>query len=482
MITPASLVCQFMTKFMPTVLRLLAVGLVLRPILSAAVSKTDLQAGVAEIDITPPVGHRMAGYFNERLATGTHDPLKAKAIILAQGKVKTALLFCDLIGMTLHVSTNARVRISAQTAIPASHILIAATHTHTGPLFDDVRRDFLHEQALAQSGKDPHEEIYYPDFLAGKLVEVASQAHAELAPATAFTGVAKHEGLAFNRRYHMRDGRVVFNPGVLNTNIVKPAGPVDPSVGILYVRSVEADKPLGSLTVFACHCDTIGGREYAADYPYFLEQMLRGKLGAGFCSAFAAGTCGDINHINVAVQESLPRFGITERIGNALGATVLETLDSLEALTRPRLAVRSVTLTMPLQEVAPEQVQAARENMPSYTKGGGTFFERVEATKALDLAGRGKTWPMEVQVFRLDKDTALVGLPGEIFCDLGLAIKAASPFKKTVVMTICNDRPAYVPTRKAFAEGSYEVVNSRVKPGAGEMLVEAALKLLRKLH
>jgi hypothetical protein len=89
---------------------------------------------------------------------------------------------------------------------------------------------------------------------------------------------------------------------------------------------------------------------------------------------------------------------------------------------------------------------------------------------------------MEVQVFRLDKETALVGLPGEIFCDLGQAIKRASPFKRTIVMSICNDRPAYVPTRKAFAEGSYEVANSRVKPGGGEMLVDAAVKLLKQLH
>jgi len=89
---------------------------------------------------------------------------------------------------------------------------------------------------------------------------------------------------------------------------------------------------------------------------------------------------------------------------------------------------------------------------------------------------------VEVQVFRLDRDTALVGLPGEIFCDLGLAIKRASPFPRTLVMSLCNDRPGYVPTKKAFAEGSYEVLNSRVQPGGGERLVESALTLLRQLH
>jgi hypothetical protein len=65
--------------------------------------------------------------------------------------------------------------------------------------------------------------------------------------------------------------------------------------------------------------------------------------------------------------------------------------------------------------------------------------------------------------------------------ELGLAIKAASPFKNTIVISICNDRPSYIPTLKAFGEGSYEITNARVKPGAGEMLVEAAQGLLKQL-
>jgi hypothetical protein len=447
-----------------------------------ATAAATLEAGIAEVDITPPLGHRMAGYFNERLATGVRDPLHAKAIVLRQGREKVALVFCDLIDITLDVSTNARAGISAQTGIPVRNILIAATHTHTGPLFHDVRRDFLHEQAVKKLGHDPAETIHYPDFLVERLVRAAGEAHARLSPARLRTAFARVEGLAFNRRYHMKDGSVAFNPGVLNPNIVRPAGPVDPDVGLVFVEAAASGDALGSLTVFACHCDTVGGTAYSADYPFFLQETLRGRFGAQFCSAFAAGTCGDINHINVSSRETIPKGETTARIGNALGGAALRAYSEASPLARPRLAVRGVTLTVPLQEVTPEQVQAARERMQTFGVDGGTFFERVETTRTLDLARRGKTWPMEVQVFRLDKETALVGLPGEIFCDLGQAIKRASPFKRTIVMSICNDRPAYVPTRKAFAEGSYEVANSRVKPGGGEMLVDAAVKLLKQLH
>jgi len=86
-----------------------------------------------------------------------------------------------------------------------------------------------------------------------------------------------------------------------------------------------------------------------------------------------------------------------------------------------------------------------------------------------------------VQAIRLGDDTALVGLPGEVFVELGLAIKQASPFANTMVIELSQDCPDYVPTRKAFAEGSYETVCSCVEPGGGEMLVASAVRLLKQL-
>jgi len=127
-------------------------------------SKSVLQVGAAEVEITPPVGFRMAGYFSERLGTGMHDPLKAKAVVLRDGKEEIAMVFCDLIGMSLNVSTNARAQASRLTGIRVSSIMICATHTHTGPLFDDaddVWRDYFHKPAVQKYGNDPHETIDY---------------------------------------------------------------------------------------------------------------------------------------------------------------------------------------------------------------------------------------------------------------------------------------------------------------------------------
>ena len=447
----------------------------------AAMPSNQLLAAMAEIDLTPPIGFRMAGYFNERCATATHDPLKAKALVLRQGKETVALVFCDLIGLSLHVTTNARAMASRLMGIPITNIVIAATHSHTGPLFDDVRGDFFHETSLATYGADPHQTIDYPALLTDRLVRVIARAKARLEPAELEVDIAKQTGLPFNRRYHMKDGRVVFNPGILNSNIVRPAGPVDSDVGILVVKSRKWQQPIGGLTVFAMHCDTAGGTEFSADYPYYIEQTLRSRFSQAYISAFGAGTCGDLNHIDVSKKETFTGFENTERIGSMIGETVVRDWGNLQTLEQPALASRSTTLLLPLQTVTAEEVLEAKNKMADLDDPKTDFITRVKTVKAMDLARRGTEWPMEVQVFRLDAETAIVCLPAEIFVEFGLAIKKASPFKRTFVISICNDRPAYVPTLKAFGEGSYEVINSRLKPGGGEAMTEAAIKLLNEL-
>jgi len=440
-----------------------------------------LKIGAAEVDITPPVGFRMAGYFDERISTGIHDPLHAKALVFRQGNTQVALVCCELIGLSLNVSTNARALASRQTGIPVSHIIICANHTHTGPLFDDARRFYFHKAAVTEHGTDAHEAIDYPQFLIKQLAKSIAEAQASLLPTQLEIDITRQEGLTFNRRYWMKNGKVAFNPGQLNPNIVQPAGPTDPEVGILLARCPGAPEPFAGLTVFAMHSDTVGGTLYSADYAYFLQQTLRQAFGPNFVSAFGLGTCGDLNHINVQKKEPVTGFPITEHIGRTLGQAVLSATNALKTVSHPSLAVKSRAITTRLQAVTPEQLKDAHSMLDRLGDPNTDFYRKVAAVKILDLEQHGRTWPMEVQVIRLDANSAIVCLPGEIFVELGLAIKRQSPFKNTFVLSICNDRPSYVPTQKAFSEGSYEVSNSRVEPGTGEQLVGVALDLLRNL-
>jgi neutral ceramidase len=105
----------------------------------------------------------------------------------------------------------------------------------------------------------------------------------------------------------------------------------------------------------------------------------------------------------------------------------------------------------------------------------------VQAFKAIDVSERlGKPISVEVQVISLGSDVAWVSLPGEIFVELGLAIKAKSPFRTTVIAELANGSIGYIPTKRAYAQGNYEVISARCAEGSGEKLVESALRQLEK--
>ncbi len=441
----------------------------------------EIRGGIAVVEITPPPSYRMSGYFHERLSTGTHDPLLAKALYLGQGSEQAALVFCDIIGISLDVSNRARRQASERTGIPASRILVAATHSHTGPLYFGALRKHFHEQAVSSHGKDPHEVIDYPSLLVSQLVDVIARAQALALPVVLEVGVARETRLSFNRRFHMKDGTVRFNPGKLNPNILRVAGPIDPDVGVLLLREGKNRYPLASLVNFALHLDTVGGTQYSADYPYYLSRSLQQKFGKNFVSLFSIGACGDLNHIDVTHDRPQKGQEEAKRLGTSLAESVKKALAGGRPVI-PRFGARSETVQVPLQRYDREKVARARRDLFKVGTGELPFLKQVEAYKIAALELReGPTLPMEVQVFRIGSDVALVGLPGEVFVDLALAIKKDSPFKTTVVLELCNDAPGYVPTRKAFAEGSYETVNSRIESGGGEMLVEAAARLLREL-
>ncbi len=447
----------------------------------APAASSPLKAGVAVVDITPPIGWRMCGYFYERVSTETHDPLLAKSIVFEQNRERYALVFCDLIGIESGLATTVRQRASKRAGIPVDHILICATHSHTGPLYSGALRQHLHDTAAAKDGADLRERVDYPDVLAERLADVIARAARQLEPVTLETGRTEQHGLAFNRRFLMKDGTVLFNPGKTNASIVRPAGPVDPAVGLALLRHLQDHAPLASITAFAMHCDTVGGTQFSGDYPRYLELELQRRLGSNFVSCFGNGPCGDINHINVNDPRQQNGHTEAERIGAVLGETVANALLTLKP-AKPSFAAASSKVFVPLQTNTTAEIAAARGKLPLVGTRKLKFLEEVEVCRILDLALWNQTRrALEVQTFRFSEDTAIVGLPGEIFTDLGMAVKAASPFKNTLVIELCNDNIAYVPTRKAFAEGSYEIVNSRVAPGGGEVLVETAVRLLREL-
>ena len=339
---------------------------------------------------------------------------------------------CDLIGIATDLSNAVRQRASEKTGIPVSNIVITATHSHTAP--DYMKELYL---KLGNDNQQPLRAAYIEKLISGP-VEAIVKAHAAAKPVVLEHGSATQTiPVSFNRRSVMRDGSVKTWQSHDNPEVVRAAGPIDPEIALLSIRD-QAGKSLGILSNFALHLDTVGGMKWSADNPYFIEQTLRKAAGSDVISIFGTGCCGDINHANPRSKDR----NKVDFIGNSIGESIQKQLGQLKRLERTDLVVKSRTIRLPLQDATKEEV---------------------------------------AHVMTLGSDVAIVCLPGEVFVELGLAIKQGSPFRTTLVIELSNHvESIYVPHRAAYAGGSYEVTNSNLLPGGGEMLVEAALSLLRE--
>ncbi len=287
--------------------------------LVSAASAQTLQVGTAEVVITPPVGIPMAGYYSTRLMKGVHDDLHAKAIVISSGDQRAALVACDLIGIPPAVVEEARQLIQTSAGIPGDNVMISATHSHTGPLIPGGGA-----REGAYGGDLPIARQYRAD-LPARIAESVRLANAHLSPARVAFGKGHEDSISFNRRFFMKDGSVGWNPGKLNPNIVKPAGPIDPEVPVVFFETL-AGEPLATYVNFAMHQDTVGGEEASSDYAYTLSTLLGRVKRPGMITLFTIGAAGNINHIDV--KSAAPQKGNEEaaRIGTILSGEVLKTL------------------------------------------------------------------------------------------------------------------------------------------------------------
>lgn len=444
-----------------------------------------LSVGVSEIDITPPVGFRKGGGYTEVISKSVDDPLFAKAIVLRQRDVAFAIVLNDLLSVPPDLSRRARIASAEQTGIPVENIVIAATHNHGSPEYWGVLRDEPHRVAVASSGHDPHEPIDYQNELVNAWTAAIAAASESARPSEMTFGVTSQEGIAFNRRFHMRDGSVRFNPGVKNPDIIRPAGPVDEQFPfLLFHHQTATANPFAAFSTFAIHTAVGGGgTAFSADFPAVLQRRLRSEFGPSFLSVFAEGAAGDVNHIDVSIGNPLRGHPEVERIGNALA----ETFDNLQPQLKPvrnvNLAVASRTAFAPFKPISKALYEDAKASL--FGEGSIPFLTRVAAWRDCHryhhTVNYGSEKPLEVQAVRLTDDLAIVTLPHEVFVEIGLAIKATSPFRNTLVVSLANDVDYYIPTRRAFEEGSYEVTTCPLLPGCGELLLDTARETLNSL-
>ena len=414
--------------------------------------------GFGETDITPSDSVLLAGYYYDRPSTSVHDRLSARSMAVSDGKTCAVLCIVDLVCLTEDIVVETQRLLRKKEVLSSENLLLATMHSHTAP---DIRR-----------------ETAYTATLPALLVESVRRALDDLALRDAKIASGQAPGLQFIRRYRMKDGSVVTNPGILNPNIVAPIG--EPDREVLTFLVSEKERAAGGFVNFGLHCDTVGGTEMSADWTHYFRQALSKKLNISGPLLTPIGCCGDVNHWNVFKEVTSRGFEETERIGVQLAKEVMSSWPSAQAIgAGPVRAFKKdflVSTRMPTED----ELDNAKKTMDKPPREDVDFeLDRVIARRNLHVANIGPTLEVAVGVITFG-EVALVGIPAEFFSALGRDIKARSPFRHTAVITLANRNIGYVGERQNYEEGGYEMLSGIVVPGTGEQIADTAVDLLNQ--
>jgi hypothetical protein len=460
-------------------------------------------AGTAKIDITPQRSVRMDGMIRAHGSAGVHDPLYARALVLSESRdlsAAFALISVQVCAIGAADAASIRQRASARSGIPAGRVVVACHHNHSGPathgFFDPAETEYIEE-------------------LSGKLAVLVADAAGSLEPCAVCCGLARNEEISEYRRLLHRNGHVVMNwepyePG----EIVQRLGEADPEVGVCKI--VAADDPSRVLCLLfnhAVHPNVLSGDSYllSGEFTGLAEQLLEAELGGA--AIFVNGAQGSID-----VDGHGPRdWAEMERLGRLLAGSAAEAArsamspsgviasgsvhsatlrrDSSEAISAPGVSMRPglgaslrvarTAYTVPRRRIGPEEREWAEQIL---ARTGGTITPMADgvgddyiALLLRDIWEAGETIPVEQTCFVLG-DCAWLTFPGELYTEIGLRIKAASPFAHTHIVGLADGYMGYVPTQQAIAEGGYAEDTRRVDAEAEEIISERSLALLRSIH
>lgn len=402
---------------------------------------SSLRAGFGTADLSASIaGAELVGYANrEGGATGAHDPLLARAMVLEAGGARVAVCGLDLCYVGEDVVAAARDRLESRSLVSPDALFVSASHTHSGP----------HDA-------DP---AAFPGGLPALIEAAVAQACERLEPARIGAGYGMVDGVAVNRR--------------------RLEEPIDPCLMVVRVDSA-AGRPLGVWYGYACHPVVLGpdNRLASADWVGSCSRALESQLGDGAVAVFGQGACADVNPMTDAVRARLAAGptvssagflysgsadGVPWEIGDRTGGTFAEAdhigaVVAAEALRVHRgIAVgdaERVWARRLLAELAAERPLTPEidPEHPCHEWDGGVRARREQ--------------PLETMLLGVDgPGILLAGQPGEVFVQTGVSLRRelrAAGFAHSFVVGCANGWRLYLPPREAFADGGYEVDWARV--------------------
>lgn len=447
-----------------------------------------MKVGFFEKDITPPLGSMIVGYFAPRFATGLKEKLYAKSMVIESDGELFCYTAVDVCSFASDVLRDIIDGIAKGTGILTDHILVSATHCHTGTLI------LRHPGTFGENrpGMDTAE------YRIGQIIESAVYAWQNRKEAVCRYGYGENSHFAFVRNFQMKDGSYITNPPRVNPDIDHAVGEVDPSVHVLYFEDCDGN-PMGALTNFACHCDVVSGNEFSGDFPAVMAKELKKEYGFEFVSVYMQGACGNINDSDVTVPspDSVQWY---QEAGKSLAETVKAAIvESKEMESTDISAVREEfilkvrTLPEGLLEDARKTVReipASDERVYDFNDYSNPLVRRAYAARLVNIYDNlAKADPRgivtSVQAIKFG-DCIFYGVPGELFNQYAFHIKENAPTKRTFIAELSQPGYANYIAIPLFYESDdvYEgkVSSCWLEKGEGQRIADKAIELGKTLQ
>ena len=447
----------------------------------------QLRAGAAVVDITPALGVANGGVIARGgPVTHIHDGLHARCLVLDDGATRLAIAICDMRMLGGEVVARAKSLAGEATGLAPENILIAATHTHAAP-------------AMVGIHPEPRDRAY-AEFVARRIADGITRAGHHLAPAKVGWGFGSAPQHVHNRRWFMKPVAIAANPfgggsdevkmnPPRGTDLLKPAGPVDPQVSVLDVRHADG-RPLAVLANYGLHY--VGGYQaghVSADYFGLFADRVQGLLGADrqhppFVAMMSNGTSGDVSINDFSAKpERLPAWVKMQRVANDLAAEVAKVTGDIKHHAAAPLAVATTELQLGVRRPDAKRLVWARRTLAYATDPKRLTRPLIYAQEALALAKFPAKVPVVLQAFRIG-ELRIVTVPCEMFAETGLALKKEAGPGPLFIIELANGYRGYLPTPRQHEWGGYETWPARssyLEEQAAPKIRAALLGLLKKL-
>lgn len=466
--------------------RLITMLLIVSALTTASLDAGELRAGASAADITPPkLPVSMTGGFQDRLAQGVHDRLHARCLVLDDGTTRIALVICDSCLITRDIYDEAKSDAARATGIPENRILTAATHTHTAPT----------AVPLAQCNPDPD----YVRHLTRQITQSMIAANKRLVPVEIGWGVNPLPDEVSNRRWFVKDealqpnpfggtdDRVRTNPPRGNDLLIKPAGPVDPDISFLSLRDTN-QKPVALLANYGLHyVGGIPGNQLSADYFGEFARQISDRLQAeeSFVGIMSNGASGDVNNYNFLKPR--PRsepFVRVKEVAGTVADHVTAAHDEVRFTNEATIRMTEQELKLNIRQPDAVELTRAHKMLAEAADPKRLTMHEVYAQESVRLSEAKPTVTIKLQTITLG-DLAIVAVPCEVFAEIGLEIKAKSPFETTFVIALANGYNGYLPSPKQHALGGYETWRSGwsyLETEASTKITQTVLEMLAQQH